>query len=252
MDEPDPELPAGPEQPGIDEGRAVVDVCGSGDAAGGQRGFQRGGQPDGVLGEPEPVTHRQPAVVVQEREQIHLPAGDLRAVQGVADPPLVRCVGLEPAEHHRLPGGRAHQLEAVEVPQQGGFRRRPPGRRPQDPHHLGGGPAGVLPLQRRGQLEHLRVDPGAGLPDRRGQRVEPAGPVTPDPPIQGVPRIPDLTTERAVMAAAGDAADELAALLRRQPRLQRRADQLIPEQRDLLRPLPAFHRVLIERVHHVA
>ena len=43
----------------------------------------------------------------------------------------------------------------------------------------------------------------------------------------------------------------LAALLRRQPRFQRRADQLIPEQRDLLRPLPAFHRVLIEGVHHV-
>ena len=62
----------------------------------------------------------------------------------------------------------------------------------------------------------------------------------------------DLAAERAVMVAAGDAADDFAALLRRQPRLQRRADQLIPEQRDLLRPLPAFHRVLIERVHHVA
>ena len=48
------------------------------------------------------------------------------------------------------------------------------------------------------------------------------------------------------------AADEFAALLRRQSRFQRRADQLIPEQRDLLRPLPAFHRVLIEGVHHSA
>jgi len=28
-------------------------------------------------------------------------------------------------------------------------------------------------------------------------------------------------------------------------------NQLIPEQRDLLRTLPAFHRVLIEGVHHV-
>src|SRR5664279_5777731 len=54
------------------------------------------------------------------------------------------------------------------------------------------------------------------------------------------------------MAAGGDAADDLAALLRSQAQFQRRADQLIPEQRDLLRPLPAFHRVLIEGVHHSA
>ena len=37
----------------------------------------------------------------------------------------------------------------------------------------------------------------------------------------------------------------------RHARVHRRADQLIPEQRDLLRTLPAFHRVLIEGVHHV-
>ena len=34
--------------------------------------------------------------------------------------------------------------------------------------------------------------------------------------------------------------------------VQRRSDRLIPEQRDQLRPLPAFHRVLIEPVHHCA
>jgi len=119
VDEPDPELPAGPEKPGVDESRAVVDVCGPGDAARSERGFQRCRQPHGVLGEPEPVAHREPAVVVQESEQIHFPAGDLRPMQGVAHPPLVRCVGLEPAEDHRLPDGRAHQLEPVEVPQQG-------------------------------------------------------------------------------------------------------------------------------------
>ena len=96
------------------------------------------------------------------------------------------------------------------MPQQGRFRRRPPRRGPQDPHHLGGGPGRVLPLQRRGQLEHLRVDPGAGLPDRRGQRVEPAGPVTADPPVQGVPRIPDLTAERAVVGAARRCPHDLA------------------------------------------
>src|SRR3954454_2340939 len=68
VDEPDPELPAGPEQPFINKGTAVVHICRSRDTAGCQGGFQRGGQPDGVLGEPEPVTNRQPGVVVQESE----------------------------------------------------------------------------------------------------------------------------------------------------------------------------------------
>jgi hypothetical protein len=54
------------------------------------------------------------------------------------------------------------------------------------------------------------------------------------------------------MAPAGDTPDHPAALLRRQPGLQRRADQLIPVKRHLLRPLPAFHRVLIEAAHHSA
>jgi len=53
----DAQLRAGPQQPRIDERRSVINVGVLGDAAGGQRGAQRGGQPDGVLGEPEPGSH---------------------------------------------------------------------------------------------------------------------------------------------------------------------------------------------------
>jgi hypothetical protein len=86
---------------------------------------QRRGQAHGVLGEPEPVSHREPAVIVQEREQVALAATEFRAVQRVADPAFVRCRGLEPAERDPLiAGGRAHQVAAVEQAQQRRFRRR--------------------------------------------------------------------------------------------------------------------------------
>lgn len=116
--QPDPELAAGPEQPGIDVGRPVVDVAGGWHPAGGQRGLQCGGQPHGVLGEPEPVARREPCVIVEEREQVGLAAADPWAVQRVTDPPFVGVLGLETAEHHPATGGGAHQLVAVEQSQQ--------------------------------------------------------------------------------------------------------------------------------------
>ena len=54
----------------------IIDVDVLGDAAGGQCRAQRGGQPDGVLGEPEPGGHHRPRVIVQESEQVGFPAGD--------------------------------------------------------------------------------------------------------------------------------------------------------------------------------
>ena len=64
------EFRARPQQPPIHIGRAVIDIHGLGDAAGGQRRAQRGGQPHGVLGIAPPVAGQQPGVIVQEREQI--------------------------------------------------------------------------------------------------------------------------------------------------------------------------------------
>ena len=62
---------------------AVVDIDPCGDAARGQGRAQRGREPHGVLGEPEPVPDQQPGVIVEEREQVGLASGDDRAVQGV-------------------------------------------------------------------------------------------------------------------------------------------------------------------------
>ena len=105
--QPDPELAAGPQQPRIDERRPVIDIRAGGHAAGGQRRFQRGGQANGVLGEPEPVTGREAAMIIEEGEQAGLTAPGPRAVQRVTDPAIVRHPGLKPAGHHPAAGGRA-------------------------------------------------------------------------------------------------------------------------------------------------
>lgn len=238
MHQPDPQLRAGPQQPGIDESRPVVYVNPGGHPAGGQCGFEGCGQPDGVFGEPEPVPDHQSAVIVEEGEQVSLAVPDPRAVQGVANPQVVGINGFEPAEHLAdLTSGRAHQLTAVEVAQQGRLRRRPPGSGAQDPGHLRGGAGRVLPFQRGGQLQHLHIGAG-GQPPRFGhQRLEPTGPVAADPTIQGGPRDLHLGAERIDMAAPGDLADHPAALPGRQTGIQRRADQLIAEQPDRLGPL---------------
>jgi len=182
-------------------------------------------------------------MVIQKREEVRLPAGHPRPVQRVTDPPFIAVGSLEPAEHRRPGAAGHHQVQPVEVPQQRRFRRRPAGRGPQDPGDLGDRTVRVLPLERFGQLEHLGVDPGARLPGRRRQGLEATGPVPADPPIQRFPGVPHPAAERAVMGAPGDLPDHRPALLGRQARLKCRADQLVPEQRDLLRPFPPFECV---------
>jgi hypothetical protein len=64
MHQPDPEFGTRPQQPGIDKCGPVVNVGGGRNTAGGQRWFQRRGQAHGVLGEPEPVAHRETRMIV--------------------------------------------------------------------------------------------------------------------------------------------------------------------------------------------
>ena len=68
---------------------------------------------------------------------------------------------------------------------------------------------GFLPLQRRRQLQHLRI--GAGREPARGghQRLESAGPVAADPAVQRFSRDADLVAERVSMGSAGDLAHQL-------------------------------------------
>jgi len=245
----DAQLAAGAQQPRIDVGGSVVDIGGAGHATSREGRLERGGQADRVFGEPEPVTGHHPGMIVQEREQVGLAATNPWAVQRVADPPLVGGVGLEPAVHHCLAGGWADQLAAVEQPQQRRLRGRVAGGGAQDPGHLGGGPRRVLPLQRDRQLQHAGVDPGAGLADRGHQRVEPAGPIAADPPVQAVAGVGVLPAERAGVGAGGDGPHDPPPRLGRQLRVQRRTDHLVAEQRHLLGPLSTLDVVLFGCAH---
>ncbi len=69
--------------------------------------------------------------------------------------------------------------------------------------------------------------------------------VAANPAVQRLPRDPHLVAERIGMGTRGDLAHQLAALLGGQPRIEGRADQLIAEQPDRLRPLTAL--VLLQR-----
>ena len=191
-------------------------------------------------------THRETRMVVQEREEVGLATAQAWTVQRVADPAFIRRGGFEAAEHGRfVAGGRAHQLAAVEQAQQRRFRGRPPGRGAQDPHDLRGGALRVLPLQRDRKLEHGGVDAATGLAGRRRERVEPADAVAADPPVQRVAGVAALPAERAGMRAGRGRPHHPAAGLGRQARIQGRADQLVAEQRHLLRPRPPGHVVVL-------
>ena len=253
----DPQARAAAQQPGIDEGRPVIDVDRLWDAPGRERRAQCRREAHDVLVEAEPGGHHRPGPVVEEAEQVGLAAADGGAVQGVADPQLVAPVGLEPAEHRRrgravaaiLATQRTGQAEAFEVALQGPFRGRPPRLGPQNPPHLRGGAGGVLPLERRGHREHLgrgaRLDPG-----RLGhQRLEPAGPPRPGPPVDRVPRDPDLLPERPLVGPLGQPTDQGSALSGRQLRVDHLLDQLIAEQRHPPGPFRPPPRLLIDLGH---
>ena len=180
-------------------------------------------------------------MVVEEREQIRFAATDPRAVQRIPGPAVVGVFGFEPPEHRRgVPGGRADQLQAMKEPQQRRFRRRPPRAGPQNALHLRGGPRRVLPLERGRQLQRRGIGTRRARPRRGNQLGEPAGPVAADPPIQGVARIPHRSPERIDVLTGGDLADQPATGLRRQPGIQCRADQLIPEQPDRVASFTPF------------
>jgi hypothetical protein len=174
-------------------------------------------------------------MVIQEREQVRLAPGDMRAVQRIAGPQLVRPGRLEPAEGlRRAPVRAGGQLQPLEMPLQRAHRRRPAAAGPQDPHHLRGGAGGLLPFQPGGQLQHGRVGARGDLPGRRDQRGEPAGPPGPDPAVDRLPRHGHRVAERPRMRLGGQLADQPAPLPGGQRRVGGLPDQLVPEQRHLL------------------
>ncbi len=124
VDDPDAQLRRGAFERVVDKRGAVVDMDGLWDAAGGQAPTQRGGEPHDVLEQAPPGAHHGAGVVVEEAEQVGLPAGDLGAMEGIANPANVGGFGFEPAERLGwLPVRAGAQFEAVEMAQQGAFRR---------------------------------------------------------------------------------------------------------------------------------
>ena len=111
-----PKVRARPQQLGGHERAAVVQIDGLGQASRGQPGSQGGLGAHGVLGGHPPIAGEKPGVIVQEREQHGLVPADDRAVQGVADPQLVRPGRLEAAEDRpvRLQGP-AGETDPTEV-----------------------------------------------------------------------------------------------------------------------------------------
>jgi hypothetical protein len=71
----------------------------------------------------------------------------------------------------------------------------------------------------------------------------------PDPPVDGLARDLHAAAARPGVHLAGDAADHPAPLLAGQPLLQRRPDQPVPEQRDVLRPGPPQQPLMLCRRH---
>ena len=237
VDQLDAQLGAGAQQPRIDERAAVVDVGVRRDPPGCQGGAQRGGQPDGVLGEPEPGGHHRAGVIVDEREKIGFAATQPDRVHRVPRPDLIGPRRLPPPERGRVRGrGQRGQPGPAEHPLDRRLIRRPPALGTQDPLHLHGGPGRVLLLQRHRQLHHLRRGPRLGLARRGDQRVEPALLPQPDPPVQGPPGQPHRPSRRVRVLAGGDRPHQLAPLPRGQCRVGGLPDQHVPEQPD--RPGP--------------
>lgn len=151
--------------------------------------------------------HR-PAVVVDEGEEISLSPAQPEAMQRIPGPQLVGRGGLKAPEHRlgRLIGGERDVVGEVAL--QGPLARCPPNLGAQDAPDLGRGALGVFPLERNRGLDDLHRQPGAGLARAGHQRVEPAGPPSPNPAVQGVAGDPHRPAGRVQMLLRGDLAHQ--------------------------------------------
>ena len=134
-----------------------------------------------------PGAHHGAGVIVEESEQVALAARDDRAVERVAGPHLVRpaCTrtGRRPAA---LPPPAAGAFSSRRSNSR--CRVRSDGAQPAVSCRIRRTWAAVrlrlLPLQRLRQRQHLLRGPRLALPRRRHERVEPAGLISPPPPVQ--------------------------------------------------------------------
>jgi hypothetical protein len=97
---------------------------------------------------------------------------------------------------------------------------------------LGGGAAGLLPLELNRQLQHARIHAGPADPWVGQQGLEPADPPGGDPAVQGVAADPHAFTGRAEVVPVGQRADQPAALTGAKRGVGGLPDEGVAEQRD--------------------
>ena len=250
VDQPDAQDRACPRQPRIGKGGAVVAVENVRYAPPGDGAAEKLLAEAGVLPVVEPAVDQQPGVVIDDQEQpgprrpVPFRVRHPRADQHIGDPPLVRPLRLVAAVRFRggFEGGPV-QPGAAQLPADGPVRDPHAVPVIQDRGDLRCGPAGQFQPQRGGlgeQLRHRAYLPGVG-PGRGAQRIDPAGPPRPQPPVDGAARVPAHRPVRVRVLARGDLPHDRAPLAASQPGVRGLGDHRPPVQRDLLPHLLIHH-----------
>jgi hypothetical protein len=239
----DAEHRARPRQPRVRERRPVIGIQDVRYAPSGDGAAQQFLADAGVLAVVEPAVDQQPGVVIDDQEQpgsrrpVPFRVRHPRADQHIGDPPLVRPLRLVAAVGSR--GGFQRgpvQPGAAQLPADGPLGDPDTVPVIQDRGDLRRGPAGQLQPQRGGLGEQFRHRPHlAGIrARRRAQRIDPAGPPRPQPPVDRAARVPAHCPVRVRVLARGDRPHDRAPLAAGQPRVRGLGDYRPPVQRDLL------------------
>ena len=238
VDQADPQHRARPQQLPGHERRAVVDVYGFGQAAGGDPRPQRPRGVQHILPRRPPIGDQRPAVIVKKTEQKRAVTIDQRPVQGVAGPQLVAELGLKAPQGTpdlpalpRQPGRRQVTVDCAR-------RRRTTLRLQDDPVDLRRGARRLLTPKCARQLQQPFRRLVRHPPRRRHQRGKPALPIRADPAIHRVARHPHPPPIGPEMLPGRQRAHQHPTLPRRYRRVDRFADHPPTKHPDLLRPVP--------------
>ena len=184
-------------------------------------------------------------MIVDEREQVGFPPGRHRPVEDIAGPQQVGGLGLEPAGTTPPRGGAISSRTKCRC------RVRSDGAHPPCAACSG------LPAPRSGRGSPPSRPPpaparwprsAAPRAGRRQQRLEPARPVGPDPPVQALTGHLHRAAGLPGVRLRGDAAHQPAALLAVSP-ARSPGRSAGSEQRDVLGPRPGRRLLIIDEAH---
>ncbi len=178
-----PEHRARPQQLDRDHCAPVIEVDGLGDPTSLDARAECGLEAERVLGVSPAIADKSSGVVVDEGEQIGLPAPDDRPVQGVAGPQLVRAVRLEAPEGEFRPALGPGEADTDEVALQGALVRCPAPDGPQQLADVRRGALWALAPQSAGEVQQLLGRAGVGMARLGLQCREAAGAEHPRPAV---------------------------------------------------------------------